>query len=368
MNGHNRHPLCHLLAARLRHGGSRSLLQSIGVLLSSAGLSFFVFLTAELAVAATAKGTLPYRRFLSELTGSLLAVSAILLLLSLLSLYMDYSMGQDDRIRFYAALSSLGATSAQRRRLSLWEMCMLFALPATLGTLVGAAPAALFCRALLANLSLTSTLSPYARGGILLLLLLCVLLPLPIVWHAPQRRYATTIRALRLHNEDEAQQAHHYRRSRTFRQMPIEQRIAKKSVVYYQQSYRRISLLLFNLMAYPLMGIMLFLSLSGSRILLDSTPLDGVDTAGAALSAVSSLLFFVVISLLLLSLMAAIRTWYMLRLQAAARRDSLRVYRAVGMTESSIRRLLMYEYRTAALHALAMLLGMAILLFSLLAA
>ncbi|MBQ8352101.1 MAG: hypothetical protein IJY20_08705 [Clostridia bacterium] len=361
-----RNPLAKLLCARLRCGGKQFFLQAGAVALSMLAVSFFLCLCADLGSLTLGQSVATYRKFINDLISAFRAVSAVLTALAVLSLYLFCRMRREENAQFYATLTSLGATNAQRKTLMLAELSLLYVLPAALGAFVGLLPASLFSNALVACMGIAP--SPFPKLPLLLLLmLLAALLSLCFGWVPLPRRQDVIIQEIRRHNREEETEEHHYRRSHTFRRMPVEQRIAKKSVDYYKRPYRRISLMLAAVALYPLLAIVFFASLWGSSITVDANPFDGIDTVATSITVVGNLLLFAMLAFLALCLFGVLQVVYMIRLQKAQRQNALRVYRAVGMTERGVRCVLTYEYRTVAFHAVIYVVFAAAFLFVLFA-
>lgn len=348
MNGMKRDLRRRLLPALLRRGGKQTRMQAVAVLLSMLTLSFFLCLWVALN-GLSALPSIPYRKFLSDLLSTTRAVTAVLAAPALLSLYVYCGMQREERTRFYATLASLGATATQCRRLLLCESALLYLLPAAAGALLGILPAVIFSRLLTGVIGLSAVRLPLLSLSLALLLLSCVLSLL--LGHVPLPRGRALTPLLRAHNEEEAQEPHHYRRSYTFRHMPLLQRIAKKSVDYYKNAYRRISLVLSSVTLYPILAFVFFASLSGSSITLDSNPFDGVNQEAASAATIGGILLFAGLALLSLCLLGVFQAVYMIRIHNEKRKGTLHVYRTVGMTEQELHRVLHYEYRTVLLHA-----------------
>lgn len=348
-----------LLHARRRRAGRSRWLQSGALLLSMLTLSFFLCLLLQLQGLSGGQAALPLRRLVSDLLAATRAVTALLLLPSLFSFYLYGSMQRGERTRFYSTLLSLGATRRQISLLAVREIGLLYLLPAALGALLGILPARLFF------LAFAGRLGAAAGSGALpvllpLLLLLAALLafffgrvPLP-------RGREGLVAALRGHNSEEAAEEHHYRRSYTFRHMPPVKRLAKKSVDYNKRDYRRMALAIASLSLYPILAVFFFLSLSGSQVAV------GAGEALSAVEAAGELLLFVMAAFFLLCLFGVFQLVYMVRLQNARRRQTLRIYAAVGMTEQDARRVLTYEYRTVLLQAFVYVVFATVILFALL--
>jgi hypothetical protein len=358
MSDMKRNVLKKLLHARRLQGGKSLWLQSGAVLLSMLTLSFFLCLFADLQGLSLGHSVLPFGKFLRDLISATRAVAALLILPSLLSFYLYSSMRRGESVRFYTTLLSLGATRRQLAVLATREITLLYLLPASLGALLGILPARLFFTALAARLGI----SPGGTAAWLLCPLLLLLgaglsflfgrVPLP-------RENAGLIAALRGHNQEEAEEAHHYRRSYTFRYMPPVKRLAKKSVDYYKKDYRRIAMALASLALYPLLSVVFFLSLSGSSITV------GAGEALSAVEAAGDILLFVAASFALLCAIGVGQVAYMVRLQNERRRKTLRIYTAVGMTEKEARGVLTYEHRTVLLHAFVYVVFAAVMLWGL---
>lgn len=366
MYGGKRTLLWRLALARIKAGRKQALLRSAAVLFSMFTVSFFVLLLAELLSLRPA-GNFPFGRFLANLTGGLQAVAIILTALAVLSLYLYSGLQKEDDQHFLATLTSIGATRAQRRGILQRTQLLLYSLPVVLGVLLALLPATLFMQALTAGMGLEAAASPVEQGALLLGLIAAGELLVLLFFHVRQpRERAGVIAEMRRHNREEAEAMHSYRQSYTFRRMPLEQRIAQKSVAYYKRPYRRISLMFASVGLYPILAVVFFMLLASERITADTNPYDGIDTSAATVAVVSSLAIFAAIAFLLLCLFGIAQAAYMVAMQNRLRRKTLAVYRSVGMTERGVRRVLTYEYRTVAFHALLYILFVAVVLVGLL--
>ena len=356
--------LLHVTAAKIKRGIGKSLFQSIAALVSAFVISFllcFIISLEELrALGLSPEGGITgtessetidsLNSFFRDIVFGISLISVALILLTLFSLFIYVRLRTEESKRFFATLTSIGATDAQGRFISAVETLALYGLPITLGSFLGILPSGIFAD-MIARIFISSySASPTSVLVPVLLSVLGTALVLAFTRTPRTRRKGSVIKALRAHNEREAGEAHNYRNSYTFRHMPVEKRIAKKSVAYYADTYRRITFMFISCVMYPVLAILFFALVSEKRVT-DYTPEYGIDATALAEIFAGNIATFGALALLALTVFGVLQTVYMIKAHNRIRRDTLATYKSIGMTDESIRKVLKYEYGTAVFHA-----------------
>ena len=288
--------------------------------------------------------------FFKTVISSISFISSAVAFLSVVSLYIYSRMRAEENKHFYATLSSIGATNAQKRIISVTETLILYAVPIVLGSFLGLIPSGALTAAVARIFAADYTHSAITPAVPVVFSLSGVILVLIFTYVPGIRRKRSVIASVRGHNENEAEKTHNYRKSYTFRHMPIEQRIANKSVAYYSSSYRRITFMFICCVLYPVLAI-LFFSLISKANAVDYTPSYGINVTRLVEIFAWNIAIFGSVAFLILSAFGTLQTVYMIQAQNRVRKETLKIYKSIGMTEHSIKRVLIYEYRTVFFHA-----------------
>ena len=348
-----------LARARMSSRKGELLLTSSAALVSSFVISALltVLVNFDALSRTLGAGGLPlvgfYKKYFSYVRGLLIIVA----LLSLISVAINASMRRERSGRFYAAAFSLGATSLQRRYVAFAESVAEYLLPCIIGGGVGAARAYFLCLGLIGDGAVFASYVP---------LLVCFICYLVSAFFARPPRFdrgRSPIEMLREHNTEEVSVTHGWRSSHTFRSLPVERRLAKKSVDYYKKINGRIALMLAGCVMYFVTAIY-FLYLVGSLdVVMDSSPHDGVDTTATVATALYSSVGIFLFALAVLGGITAAQTALLIRAKRRDRERSMSICRSVGMTEKQVSRVLKYETRETALRAVVLsLFGIAAIL------
>lgn len=367
--------LLHITLAKLKRDAKTGILQAIAVLVSMLVISFFLSFVLSLRVFMAENPTFglegidgeslltvaSVQTFFKEILSGITTVACAVAALSAVSLFIFTRMRAERSKQFFATLTSIGATVGQRRVIALTEALLLYGPPIVIGSLLGLLPS----RPLAARVARVFV-SDYVPGSLpllvpLLLALLGIGAVLLFASLSAFGRRGSVIESVKAHNKKEALARHGYRRSYTFRHMPIEKRVAKKGVAYYATSYRRISFMLFTCAAYPLLAVLFFLLVSKTGVS-EYTPGQGIDVAALVTLFAERIALFGILAFLALSVLGIGSAAYVIRVHSRIRREAMQAYRSVGMTDLGIRRVLRYEYRTAVFHAAVGLIFVLVLL------
>lgn len=282
------------------------------------------------------------------LTVALFAV----VILTLFSIYVFIQLRAEENKKFYATLESIGATHQQRRTVMLTELCILYLCPALVGSIIGAVIGKMISINV-AKVIYTDFKSNVSTAVVVLVLYaIFALLSIAVVFLTDIKKQKSAIESLKLYNKDEADKSHSYRNSNTFRSMPIEKRVAKKSVEYYKRSYRRISVVISGCTSYLVLAIIFLVKFSRTRVAVDDNPYDNIDTSAFSTYLVNHLMLLTTLSLFLLFLLSVGQIIMMIKAQNAVRRGSMLSYKSVGMTDAGTKRVLRYEYSTVIYNSL----------------
>ena len=355
--------LLRVASAKIRRGIKKSAFQSAAVFVSMLVISFFCCFIVSIS-AFTAEnpsfgldGVLSedgetlrsLSKFFESVISGMSVIAVAVVLLSAISLLIYSRLRTDENKRFFATLTSIGATGAQRRIISVTETLVLYGLPIILGSFLGMLPSRMFAERIIKIF--VSGYSPSAVSWLLPIAISALGIVTVIIFTRAPRigRRRSVMEQLKSHNKSEEGESHNYRQSYTFRSMPIEQRIAKKSVDYYKSAYRRITFMFISCVMYPVLAIFFFVLVAKPKVT-DYTPNQGIDVVALISIFSKNIAIFGAVLFILLSVFGILQTVYIIKAQNRVRRESLTVYRSVGMTDTSIKQVLRYEYRAVALY------------------
>ena len=195
-----------------------------------------------------------------------------------------------------------------------------------------------------------------------LLAIVGVVLVLTFTYVPSVRRSKSVIETVKAHNTKESSETHNYRNSYTFRHMPIEKRIAKKSVAYYSSTYRRITFMFISCVLYPVLAVVFFVLVSETSVT-DYTPNYGIDATTLVGIFAKNIAIFGALAFLALTVFGVLQTMYIIQAHNRVRRETLATYKSIGMTNDSIKKVLKYEYMTAVFHTVVYLIFILVLAF-----
>jgi len=352
--------LLHITFAKLRKSPGKSLLQAFAALVSFFILSFllcFVISLEEFKLsnptlgleATSAESALTVeaiKEFFAEIISGISFIAIALIILTFSSLFIFSRLQAEENRRFLATLASIGATGSQRAIISASDALILYGIPIISGSLLGMLPSQLFVGAVAKIFATEHSPSPLSALPSVLLSALGILLVL-LANRAPRGNGGVSLMEnVKAHNKGEAESRHNYRKSYTFRHMPIEKRLAKKSVAYHSSTYNRITFMFIASVLYPFLAILFFALVSDTRVI-DHTPGYGIDVAELVEVFAGNIALFGILSLLALTLFGVLQAVYIIKAHSIARAKALTAYKSIGMTDPSIKRMLRYEYGSA---------------------
>jgi len=346
-----------------------SAFQAISVFIAVCTTSFFLTTVFILSSATFSKSSPDEAKlissFIKEVTSFFVSGGIIIAIICAISVTVFLKMRADDEKSFYATLTSIGATVKQKIAISLIMSLIVYLIPvitsSIIGALLGKYLTGIFAHGLGLKLN-QSTAWLFIAGMIsffaVLLIVICAI--------TATKTGVSLIQQLRRHNTVETEARHSYRNSYTYRTMAVEKRIAKRSVDYYAPTYRRISLMITSIAAYPILTILFFGLISRAKIVVDINPYDGIDTSSAVLNSVTLTVTLCAVVFSVLFVLGILQVVAMTKAQTKLREATLSIYKSIGMTENGIRQVLLYEYRTVVFRSFVAIIFIAILLFSLL--
>lgn len=368
--------LLHITFAKMRHSIKKSIFQSIAAFVSMFVISFFMCFILSIESFKAANPTFgieavggeslltieSLKMFFSDIIYGISFIVSAVIILSAISLSIYTRLRTDENKLFFATLTSIGATNLQRKIISVTETLVLYGLPIFLGSFLGMLPSSTFT-----NMIARIFVNNYSHSSISLLIPLVIsalgIAFVLIFTYVPSiRRKKSVIESVKAHNDKESGEAHNYRKSYTFRHMPVEQRIAKKSVEYYKTAYRRITFMFISCVIYPVLAIMFFVLVSETSVS-DYTPNYGIDVTALVGVFAKNIAIFGVSAFLVLATFGVLQTVYIINAQNRVRRETLLTYKSIGMTDCSIKKVLRYEYKTAVFHAVIYLAFILTLMF-----
>lgn len=368
--------LLHITFAKIRCNMRKSIFQSVAVFASMFVISFLVCFIVSIEDFRTANPTFgleitggeseltiySLKEFFSNIISGISFIAVAVIVLSAISLLIYSRLRIDENKRFFATLTSIGATNIQRKIISFTEALMLYGLPIIFGSFLGMLPSAAFTY-MIARIFVNDYTYQAVSIFVPLMTSLSGIVMVLLFTYVPSiKRKSSVIASVKAHNESEAGEAHNYRKSYTFRHMPVEERIAKKSVEYYKNAYRRITFMFISCVMYPVLAIMFFVIVSRTAVT-DYTPNYGVDVMKLVELFANNIAIFGASAFLVLTAFAVLQTVYIIAAQNRVRRETLMTYKSIGMSESSIKKVLSYEYKTTVFHAVIYLIFILTLLF-----
>ncbi|MBR6779056.1 MAG: hypothetical protein IKM43_02780 [Clostridia bacterium] len=368
--------LFHITCAKMMKSFKKSLFQSFAAFVSMFAISFFVCFVISLEAFRAANPTFgleavggeniltieSFSSFFKEIVSGISFIAIAIVILSFVSLFIFARLRTEENKHFFATLTSIGATSGQRKAISITETLILYGIPILLGSFLGMLPSSIFTGMVARIFVSDYTHSPVSMLIPALLSALGIVLVLMFTYIPSVRRKKSVIETVKAHNTKEAGEMHNYRNSYTFRHMPVEQRIAKKSVAYYSSTYRRITFMFISCVLYPVLAVIFFVLVSETSVT-DYTPNYGVDATALVGIFAEKIAIFGALAFLALTAFGVLQTMYIIQAHNRVRRETLATYKSIGMTDSSIKKVLKYEYITAVFHAVIYLVFILVLAF-----
>ncbi len=368
--------LLHITFAKMKKSLKKSLFQSFAAFVSMFAISFLVCFVVSLEAFRAANPTFgieavggeniltieSFSAFFKEIVSGISFIAIAIIILSFVALFIFARLRIEENKHFFATLTSIGATSGQRKPISVIETFVLYGIPILLGSFLGMLPSQTFT-SMVAHIFVNDyTRSPISTVIPLFIAILGIVLVLLFTYVPSISRNTSVIETVKAHNTKETGETHNYRNSYTFRHMPVEQRIAKKSVAYYCSTYRRITFMFISCVLYPVLAIVFFVLVSETSVT-DYTPTYGVDATELVGIFAKNIAIFGALAFLALTVFGVLQTMYIIQAHNRVRKETLATYKSIGMTEDSIKKVLKYEYRTAIFHAIIYLIFILVLMF-----
>ncbi len=368
--------LFHITLAKMKKSLRKSLFQSFAAFVSMFAVSFFVCFVLSLEAFRAANPTFgievvggesiltidSLELFFKDIISGITFISIAIIILSFVSLFIYARLRIEEDKRFFSILTSIGATSGQTKIISFTETLVLYGIPIILGSFLGMLPSRTFTGMVARIFVSDYSHSPISILIPALLAIVGVVLMLIFTYVPSVRRRKSVIETVKAHNEKESGETHNYRNSYTFRHMPVEKRIAKKSVAYYSSTYRRITFMFISCVLYPVLAVIFFVLVSETSVI-DYTPNYGIDATKLVGIFAKNIAIFGVLAFLVLTVFGVLQTAYIIQAHNRVRRETLATYKSIGMTDDSIRKVLKYEYRTAVFHSVIYLIFILVLAF-----
>ena len=368
--------LFHITCAKMVKSFKKSLFQSFAAFVSMFAISFFVCFVISLEAFRAANPTFgieavggeniltieSFSSFFKEIVSGISFIAIAIVILSFVSLFIFARLRTEENKHFFATMTSIGATSGQRKIISITETLILYGLPIIVGSFLGMLPSSIFTGMVARIFVSNYTHSPVSILIPVLLSALGIIFVLMFTYIPSVRRKKSVIETVKEHNTKEAGETHNYRNSYTFRHMPVEQRIAKKSVAYYSSTYRRITFMFISCVLYPVLAVIFFVLVSETSVT-DYTPNYGVDVTKLVGIFAKNIAIFGVLAFLALTVFGVLQTMYIIQAHNRVRRETLAIYKSIGMTDDSIKKALKYEHMTAVFHAVVYLIFILVLAF-----
>lgn len=351
-------PITKIALRRIKNSLHKNLFLMIAVLFSVMMISFFVFFELQTLITQNpAYQALPFTEFMVNVRTYMSITIVFLILITFVNIRIHCGMRSEENTQALAVLTSVGATGAQKRKLILADIMLLYLPPTVLGILIGMIPGIITGTLFQGVLNITvQALAAYALTAIVItafafsLILLCNYLP------SIQFRRRSVIQSVRQQNVQASEQRHGYRQSKTYRNQALFKRLAKKSIDYYAKAYHGIALAFASAALYPVLAVLLFVNIGNSDIVIDVNPYDSLDTSGAVFEVVNNMLLFLGGCFVVLTVVGMAQAIMIARMQAATRKKSAHVYLSVGMPQEDISKMIRNELLSVTLRSAVILL------------
>ena len=350
--------------AKIRRGFKKNFIQSVSVFISTFIISFLFCFAVALNNFKTADPTFgiplqeggdiaeyvqeseftiySIRGYFSDVIMDISFVAVLCAILSLTSIAVCARLRTEENKRFFATLVSVGATRRQRRSVSKLETGITFVLPIILGSFLGIVPSEYVY-----DRVVDFFLSDYIAFSASLLIPIAIsvvgIITVLMFGCAPHfKRRGSVIESIRIRNKDEEGTIHGHRNSKVFKRLPIVNRLAEKNMLFHKRAYSRLSVMYSIVAAYPILAVFFFVLLAQKGVT-DYTPLYGIDAVAIANIFTLNIAAFGAVAFLILAVLATIQTVYLVDMQKRVRGESLYIYKSIGMTDESIKKMLKIE-------------------------
>ena len=344
-------PVTKIAFRRLRKNFAKNFILELSIFTSVLMISFFSFFQIQTQITYNpGYSDLPFYEFLAVVRACMLVAIGVLVAIILITIRTYCSMKNNDNAETLAILTSIGATSSQKKKLMEIEMWMLYVLPTILGTLVGVAPGVIAGNAF-QGLEITSNYNYVLYAAVVVAIIVISLILIRLCYMIPNFHFKkrSVIQSVKKQNVEASETTHGYRNSATFRGKALIARLAQKSSDYYKKEYNNIALSFASSILYPVLAILLFWYVSNTNIVLDVNPYDMVDTSEAVWSVVMKMIAFIGGCFAIVTTIGIIQSIMMSKMQMANRKQAMRVYAAIGMTDQDVKKMMRQELKSVML-------------------
>ncbi len=346
-----------LTLAKIKAHKFRSIFQAAAITTTVFALAFLLVFSIDVDAMRSDFGDSPFAGFIRKITDALDGSLILIGLIATATVFIYIRMRGEETALFNGKLSSIGATSLQLSAISLGELIILYLLPSYVGALLGTLTADEAARRFITALSIEGGVEGSVSDVLIISLIITVaFFILILIFAAIPHGRGSVIERVKRHNRGAVGERHGYRSSYTFRNMPPEQRLAKKSVEYNKSAYARIAVMLTATLLYVIVAILFF------RVFLSAELTFNAELYREALDFIGRLLGFFLGLFALLFVFGGAQLVYMIYLQSKAREQVYKIYRSLGMTERGIKRTALYEYRSVMLYSIIAIIFLAVII------
>ncbi len=351
-------PVTKIALRRLKNNRKQHIYIVVAVFVSMMIISLLVFFQLQITVVENPSyAEFPFTSFMNKLKMAMNMTIAFLVAITCITVRIHCSMRSEDHRQIVAVLTSVGATGAQKHRLILTDIALLYLPPIFLGVIGGIIPGIQAGKRFGGVSKTPPRLSIQCIGIAVLVTVIAVLLVwLSHVLPGISINRRSVIQSIRRQNRKASEERHGYRCSQAYRSQALLKRLARKSIDYYAKAYNRISLSFAISALYPTLAIFLFGCIGNANVVIDGNPYDGIDTSESVLSIIDGILVFLGVALILLTFIGFLQAVLISRAQIAARQISAHTYLALGMSRSDISKMFRLELRSVLTKAVIILL------------
>lgn len=341
-------PVTKIAFRRLRKNFGKNFILELSIFVSVLMISFFTFFEIQTLITRNpVYSDLPFYEFLAIVRSCMMVAICVLVAITIITIRTYCSMKNNDNAETLAVLTSVGATSSQKKKLTKIEMWVLYVLPTILGTIAGVFPGVMAGNAF-QGLEMTSNYNYLLYTTVAVAIMVISLIVIRLCYVIPNIHFKkrSVIQSVKKQNLEASETTHGYRNSETFRSKALISRLAQKSSDYYKKEYNNIALSFASSILYPILAILLLWYVSHANIVLDVNPFDGVDTSDAVWSVVMKIVAFLGGCFAILTTIGFTQSIMMSKMQMANRKQATRVYAAIGMTDKDVKTLLRSELKS----------------------
>lgn len=344
-------PVTKIAFRRLRKNFGKNFFLELAIFISVLMISFFIFFEVQTLITRNpAYSDLPFYEFMDVVRGCMLVAIGVLVVITFVMIRTYCSMKNNDNTETLAILTSVGATSSQKKKLMKVEMWILYVFPTILGTLAGIMPGVIAGNAF-QGLEITSNYNYFLYAAIVVAIIVIGLILIRLCYVIPNIHFKkrSVIESVKKQNQEASETTHGYRNSETFRSQALISRLSQKSSDYYKKEYNNIALSFASSILYPVLAILLLWHISRTDIVLDINPYDMVDTSAAVWNVVMNIIMFLGGCFAVLTAIGITQSVIMSKMQMAARKQTTKVYAAIGMTDKDIKKMMKMELKSVIL-------------------